>query len=395
MRDRVPAIRCKATGNHFVRWGGRDWSLGTDPDKARWHWIDPRSTHPGRMSQWQAWRASGGGDLPLPTLIDQPTRPDACLVAHAARDMLAQYERLGHHQSARSLRSSLKVFLSQHGGASIVELATVGPGIYRAPVLILLESMRDDLITPDEHGLAYAPRTINHALAAVALLFKHAHQRGWCPEVSFKSLEKLTPPAASPEDLSPAGVAWLVRIAAHADPSLAPVLAAQYLTLCRSSEVIVLLAAWAGDAGAGTVMDRSPWGHRVGKRGLVELLRHKNSHRGESYRRLVIVTDEAAEHLDRAVAMVSRGRPGAGVVPGSRRWSRADGYEHAVLRAIGVGPRVLRDSGASNLRLLGVDLADVDLALGHQPRGAIASYARAPWPALRETVARLSLRSAP
>lgn len=380
MADRIPSIRKKNTGNHFVRWGGRDWSLGTDPDVARKAWLDPASTHPGRLAAWQAWRAAGGGAVGRPRAGTPSTsrRSVGTLVVDAVRDMLESYERRGHAQSARSLRSSLKRFVAIHGATPMVELATANParGLYLPPLLPKLEALRDDMLTPDEAGLAYAAHTINHDLGAVRLLFQHAAARGWCPAVSFDTLRFATPPAASPEDLSPAGVSWLLRIARHTNPHLAPLLAAQYLTLVRSSEVLELVAAWRGDASAGLVRSRSEWGHDVGDRGLVELLRHKNAHRGSTYRRFVVISPAAATALDE--------------VRGSPRWTRADGYEHAALRAILTGPRVLRDSGASNLRLLGVDSADVDLLLGHQPRGAIGSYARAPWPALRERAARLS-----
>jgi hypothetical protein len=404
MADRIPTLRRKSNGCYFVRWGGKDWGMGSDARAAREAWLSPKSTHPGRLSAWQTWREAGGGPLNAPARTSRRgtggargERASSPLAVDAAADMIESYLRQGHEQSARNLRTSLKRFLSAHGAATVVDLATPRPerGIFLAPVIPLLEALRDDMLTPDDRGLTYAAHTINHDLGAVCLLMQHAARRGWCPPVAFGTLQRQTPPAASPEDLSPEGIRWLLRIAQHRRPELVPLLEAQYYTLCRTSELLTLVAAWAGDASAGSVRARTEWGHEVGDRGFVELLKHKNSHRGPTYRRFILITPPAAAALDRTLATMRPPKSPAPSGPGSLPWGRVDGYQHAVLHAVALGPRVLRDSAASNLRLQGVDLADVDLLLGHTPGGAIGSYARAPWPALRAKAAQLALRPGP
>ena len=417
-----PQIRRKAdTGAYFVRWGGKDHYLARDAAAAERLWADPSSAHPGSRAAWLRWRAARLHALE--STRHAGSAPRSVRVVEAAERMLAVYEAEGRAGAAAYFRTHLARFLHVHGAADLVTLASPAPERYQfqPPIVPLLEAFKTDLAGAKRR---LEPRTINHDLTAVKRLFNWAAEQGHCPEVRWRGVKRLPVRRSEPEDLPLPELARRMEQLRQRDEHLWRYAVLNYLTLARPSEVVRLVcdACAIRDAQvlrAGGEPIKPPKGrHRrrparpidprdrgrflpvvdhLGAsvdRGLFELRLHKGTWRvhrsgggeggeggggsggGGGPSRFLVLTPRAVELLDSAAPI----------------WSTLDGYSSAVAHALpGFGPRMLRDSAASHLRALGVDLADVQTLLGHAPRGEWPSYARTPWSRLRAVAARLTL----
>lgn len=362
--DRIPSLRRKSNGAYFVRWGGKDHSLGSDLAEAQRRLLDPE--HPGGLHAWRAWREGG----PAPA-----TRREL-LVVDAAERWLAHYTAQGRPHAAATWSARIARFLTVHGAHPLRHLAETDPrrGRHLPAVLAYADALKRDLLAE-----GYAPNTINGDLSAIRCLLTWCAAQGLCAPVSWAGRAKCPQPVGEPNDLPAEGIDWLLRIAARTDPAVHAWMLAGYLTLVRASELPRLVAAWSGDRSAGWRLSDALGADPRGL--LVELSVHKTSWRGRGLRRIIVISEPASAALDAA--------------RDARRWSRPDSWSAALRQTVGIGPSVLRDSAASGLRTLGVDLADVDLLLGHEPPGVWRSYARIAWPGLRAAAARLAGRSAP
>lgn len=419
-----PSVRQKANGAWFVHWGGKEHYLSMDSVIAHKMWADPTSTHPGARSAWLRWRAAR-----LHAVSSTRAAPVALSVVQAAERFLAAYEAAGRPTTAAYFRGHLARFLHAHGGADLVTLTTPAPDRhqFQPPIVPLLEAFKTDLASPmrgvgrggrggQGGARTLEPRTINHDLTAIKRLFNWAAEQGHCPEVRWRGVKKLPVRRAHPEDLPIPELVQRMAQLRQADEHLWRYCLLNYYTLARPSEVVRLImdaAAIRAQHFIGPPAPAPPGRHRrrpapdhatdprnrgrflpiVDERGrtlhpsgLFELALHKSTWRegsgGEGGKdsnapaRFLVLTDPALELLAHAVPI----------------WSTLDGYSSACARVLpGFGPRMLRDSAASHLRARGVALADVQILLGHAPRGEWPSYARTPWPRLRAAAARLVL----
>lgn len=403
---REPVVRQKSNGAWIVHWGGKDHYLSVDRAKAELLWLDPASKHTGSRIAWLRWRAARKHAIE----VTQPGRARPLLVIDVARELLGHYADAGRVGALAYFRTHLARFVNIHGEARLLDLAVASPehGVFQPPVVPLLEAHKSDFSRPSAappHGLS--ARTVNHDLTAIKRLFNFAADRGYCPQVHWRPVRRLPVPAAQPEDLSPRALFAIMRRIARREPLLLPYVALNYLCLARPSEVVELICSVHPPERTPlprghhrrrppTTRDESRRGRFVplideqGRvlhpRGLFALHRHKHSWRsgtvdgvsggGASAPRLLVLTDQALVWLEMA----------------SPVWSTLDSYSSACARACsGFGPRMLRDSAASHLRARGVALADVQTLLGHVVRGEWPSYARTPWPSLRESASRIAL----
>ncbi len=277
-------------------------------------------------------------------------------------------------------------------------------GRWAPPVVALLESLKSDLA---RKPALLAPRTINHNLIAVKRMFNWSGGVGLTPTISWRGVRPLPVEDSDPEDLTPRRLfAVMKRVRGMpGGERVLPWLALNYLCVARPSEIVTLVNevkrpptprpvtqgskslgkkprndTGAVRGGGGRFMDIvDPEGNVIhgGHRGLYRLGRSKNSWRGGARFRFLVLSPQALAWLDLAEPV----------------WSRLDGYSAAACAAMGtgLGPRVMRDSAATHLRQRGVVQGDVSILLGHAPQGEWPSYARTPWPALLESVSRISL----
>lgn len=385
----IPTLRRKGNGVYFVRFAGRDHSLGSDESAAR-------QAYATKIEEWAAWRA-GVQAAAQAAASERSTRPGHLSVVQLSKQMLDAYTTEGRPQTARWFARHLKRWLHVHGQQRLLSLAAADParGVFAPPVVALLNAYAADLAGEGR----YSPRTINHDMLAVKRLFNYAADQGLAPAVNWRGVRRRPLPRAAPNDLAPALVAELIARAAKADPRLGPWLELNYLAMLRPSEVCAVVCAVKCGVHGGA--ERVPYadpsrkprvrrsdvhahaGHflplRSGRkllesRGIFELSVHKTLHQGQG--RFIVLSPQALAALDRCAPV----------------WSTQNAYA-AACRAAGSpkAPSVLRDSGASNLRALGVAREDVDRLLGHAPRGVSASYIREAWPHLWRQACRLKL----
>lgn len=337
MGERQPKIRQKTSGGWYIRWGGRDRYLSMDRNKAERLLLDPDC--PNSLVAWRRWR-----DQRETARSARSSRR----VAEIAELMLENYRTAGRDDGY--LRRHLRRFLNLWGTTPIAEICSpdLARGVYQPPIVGILTDLQDDL-----KRMGLASKTINHDVGAVKTMFRWAARKGYAPSVPFDLVRTLPTSPGDPVELEPRAIRLLVRAVERVEPELARHWSINYLTMCRPSETIRIVAVAAGlrdglapaDAGgAWSPIVRD--GTRVAGGRLLELFEHKTAHHAQ--RRRVIVTDECRRHIESA-------RP---------RWSRLDSYS-AFSRRHGVAPSWLRDSAANHLRSGGVAEADVDLLLGH------------------------------
>lgn len=366
---RQPKLRRKsATGIYFVRWGGKDHSLGSDLAVATALFEDPSSTHPASLVAWRRWAASR-------TATSRAVDRLHVTVAELAAAFLGA---LTHRPDTREYyRKHLARFLQVHGRQRVMPLLTPQPerGIFQAPLIPILRAFQSDL-TP-----LLEPKTNRHDIGAVQRLFNWAAEEGLAPAVSWLGIKKPRAQPASPEVLTPEGLRLLIRAVTHAHPNLGAWMAVQYLTGARASDMPRIVAAAAAlregrQAPARYEPVFDPSTQRWHDRALLRLLVHKMAHRGQE--RLVLLSPEALEYLDAA----------------HPQWSRLDSYSRAA-RAFGAspGPQIFRDCAASHLRAQGVALDNVRAVLGHAAPGVLRSYVLEAWSVLARSAAGLTLRS--
>jgi len=380
MHIREPTPRERHAGKWFVKWGGKEHYLSTDPQTAKNLFYSPTSPHPGSLSAWQAWarqRATPGSHSHRAASSD--LRP---ALVDVAKDMIADYARRGRPDTAGYYRNALAHFMQVHGLADLVELASTDARKqrYTPPIVPLLNAYITDL-THAPKKTRLAPKTINHEVNAVQRLFNWASEHGRCPAVLWKGVQKLPTRRGTPQVRPIEEITSTILALGERDPDLLPWLILTYLCCLRPSETYRLIAnmgEWL------TIRDLK--GHPLpalsadgSKGGVFRLHVHKGSWRGEGSERFIVVTPEAAHWLRIA-------RP---------IWTARDSYSAACYEADAPwGPSILRDSAASHLLSMGVALADVQILLGHLPPGEWKSYANIPWPALLLKAARITVRPA-
>lgn len=268
-------------------------------------------------------------------------------------------------------------------------------------------AVRADLVAVDP---PLSPKTINNALAAWRMLISWAQREGHGLPMNLKALHAVKAEPPSPPVFSPRCVRQLLSRAAwqtardcartdrrtgaegpsrrsrpnshrvdlrHRAVELYCVMAAQYLTACRPSEVVRLFR------GEGKFVSDH----------CFQLSRSKTSASTQTHRVLVF-SEEALGFYRRCLAsMASAPDPSR---RGRFRWPAETSYSHAVRKALGPCglPHLLRHSAVSHLDAAGVEEADLRRVLGHVTTGALRNYLQRAHTRLLPVVRQLTLRSA-
>lgn len=341
-----PRLRLHARGQWFVRWGGRDWWLGTDRDAAQRAFLDPDGAHPGALVHWSAWKSRQ---------VSRRVRASRRTIAELVADFLDSYLDEGRETTARYYQKHLGRFLHALGRFRPEELDLGAIAAFKAG---LIQS-------------GFAPKTIAHDLGAIKTFWSWANEIEQIPLLNLRARAFRGPPLHAPHPVAltlEQVRAWLVRSRA-VDARLEPWLALQYLCALRVSEVPRLVRREGSFISVPTDGGSAP-------RGAFVLDRSKTEHRTK-FPRYVMLTEEALVWLDSAVPA----------------WSAYQSYSSLVRVGIGLGPpKWLRSTAATHLQAAGADRAAWRAVLGHAPTDAGAHYAPADLRILRATAALLTLR---
>ena len=317
---RVPSLRLHATGQWFVRWAGKNHYFGRDRQAA----VKP---YLASLDDWRRWRdtlrrlQSPRGGISITELVDRfceaKTRELGSATGYYYRKHLRRFEGLTRGARADGVRP------------------------------ILLHELKLSML---ENG--YAPKTINHDLTAIKVMYHWASALELVPPVDFRGVRSV--PLPPPADKSLPLETVKSMILEDATDALRPWLAVNYLGLCRPIEVVRLV-------------------HRQGtwtREGVYRL-------HVKSRVRHVVLSGEALEWLARC----------------QPRWSRLDSYSQACRDACDRGPHCLRHSAATHLaRLHGIDRETIDRLLGHAIPRVSATYSAPEYATLRPVAALLTLR---
>lgn len=354
-----PKLTQHASGVWKVRWGGRDHYFTKDRAESERAFHDPQGEHPGSLIRWSRWRAAK-----LAKREVEAAR-SALTVVELAERFLLSYANEDRLETARWFRNHLRRFLLIFGRLRAEELTIGALQAFKTDLLAMRKTDRTPLL---------APKTIGHDLTAIKTMLRWAADHELAPVLNLRAVK---PPASrppAPERLTREQVlAWLGK-AERADRALACYMALNYLCLARPSE-IVRLARHEGRFDPVRMPDCS-----VHPRGVFVLERSKTEHR-VSFPRHLVMSDEALIWFDSLSMMRDR-------------FNTLNAYSAAVRARSGRSrPKALQKSAAWHLQLAGVDLAEVDLLLGHEPTGVWRSYARREFGVLRQRASLLTLRS--
>lgn len=328
MNIRTPQLKRHASGQWFVKWDGRNHYLGRDISDARRLYID-------QLKLWSDWRARR--DLRNSTEIGQ-----LCVDIHRAFLQFKELE--GGPDLSKYYAKHLRRFVTIFGSLR-------ADGFRPAHMHKLKEHML---------RLKFAPKTINHDLVAVRVLFRWACGIEYIPPVDLGAIRNM--PLDPPTDKTLKYT--IVKAMVDDSPNdMAAWLAINYLCLMRPSEVVKVV-------------------HRQGEwieEGVYQLAKGKTD-RMSKVKRHVLFSAEAREWLGRCPP----------------RWSRLDSYSSAVIGLHGRGPKLLQYSAAAHLaRTHHVPRERIDLLLGHVPSRVSQIYNPLAWSDILPTVSLLSLRTEP
>ncbi len=205
MNIRAPKLRKHATGQYFVRWGGKDHYLGRDHSDAHEKYLD-------QLNQWSQWRSQRNARR-------LPPMQKAIYVAEIAKHFLRTKELEGGIDRRRYYDKHLSRFLRPFGD---VRSELIRP--------VHIQHLKDELL-----NAGYAPKTINHDIGAVKSMLDWAAAMEYLQPVSFKAIKKL--PLGPPPDKS-LPFKTVKTMIKKAPNKVRPWLALNYLCLMRPSEVI-------------------------------------------------------------------------------------------------------------------------------------------------------------
>lgn len=393
-----PTLRRRASGLYFARWGGRDHYFTRDKAESNRLFFAADSAHPGAFRCWQAWRDSR---VAAAELAGRRPRGSARItVVELVERFLARLHDDGRPDTERYYRLHLRRFVRVFGAFPVETITAPAIDAHVQDLRSIRVERADGSTRP------LGAKTIDHDVKAIKRLWSWGSSpaRGLCEPLNLGDVRGPRVRKGTPEDLPlKAIVAAIAAVEsstlegasklqsdrwAVVREQLAVWLRLNYLCLLRPTEVVRLAH------GQGIVKDIPRDGRRPAiARGYVELPEHKMSHKVD-HARLIPLSAEALLWLDRLQPLPKfrarsrpSGRTGLDVHHEQNRYA-------AFCRLAGVPglPHKLRDSAATHLRAVGVDSADVDLLLGHEPRGELARYAREAPRLLRERAARLSLK---
>ncbi len=361
MHGQVPQLREHKTGVWKVRWGGRDHYFTKDRAESMRLFTDPHSDHAGSLARWSAWQQAKGERRQV------AAGRQGLFVVELAERFLMSYAEEGRLQTARSFRKHLRRFLAVYGCLRVDEL-TIGA------LLAFKGDLHAVRLGEGRTAKPLSPTTIRHDLTAVKTMLRWGADRELVPVLNLRAVKSPTSAPPAPERLDVQTVRDWIAAAERTDHALGCYMALNYLCLARPSEVIRLAR---GEGRFDPV--RMPDG-TVHPRGVFVMSVSKTGHR-VSFPRHLVMSDEALSWFDFLTRCRSR---------------FAD--QNAYARAVRVGsprgrPKTLQKSAAWHLQLQGVDLAEIDLMLGHEPSGVWRHYAQREFGVLRARACLLSARS--
>lgn len=322
---RVPTLRKHKTGQWFVRWGGRDRYLGTDKRLAENAYLD-------EIDDWRRWVAE---KRKRREVINQ-TVPT---IAEVVNEFLKAKRIEVGHACGEYYRRHLSRFLVRFGE---LDADLVRPKHLNALKLWMIQQR-------------FKPRTINHDLCSIRILYNWASGLELVPPISLAGVRNV-PVGAATLDLPRR---WqMIRYIRRADAGVRPWMAVNYLALLRPSEVVRV------------VRQEGKWVEP----GVFRLERGKMDKR-VAFKRHCVFSESALEWLGRCEPL----------------YSRQDSYSWAVRKCCPIGPKLIQKSAAQHLATAcGADRDDVELLLGHVGPRLKVTYHHPAWQRLRQTADRLA-----
>lgn len=367
MAPKIPTLRKHTTGVWFVKWGGKQYYYTKDQAESQQRFQ--QGDEAGSLSDWLLWQ-----DMVTARAKQQSKSPRMSIV-DLIEQFLLKYMDEGRDSTMVYYRKHLTRFANIYGTINVHELD-----------LAALRGFRSDLLK-----LKLSPKTVGHDINAVKTMLRWAADNELAPELRLRAIKAPFAPAPMPTRLSYEEVVSWMRRAHQRDRRLLPYLALNYLCLCRPSEVIRLInreghfepvrvhlrVPIGGTSNGNYSKKQNGWKTEtvMEPRGVFVMERSKTE-QTSGHPRYIVMTDQALAWFDLATPV----------------WSRLDSYSPRVRKICGPGgPKLLQKAAAFHLQLQGVELADVDLLLGHEPSGVWRHYARREWTALRERAAQISL----
>lgn len=338
-RMRVPQLRKHATGQFFVRYGGRDHYLGHDKKAAEKQYLD-------HLDGWRHWRGEKS---------DRAERDKG-----RGRKLLGEVAEAFFKEKQRELGPDGRYFYEK----------TLRPLLmaYAAEPIDWIRPRHLNAIKSDMLAKGKKPKTINHVLNSTRSLMRWAGAMEFVTQPLDFTVVRNVP--IGPVRHQHASAIEVIEAVRQAPEHLRPILAVQYLGVMRPTEVMRI------------VNREGEWVDR----GVFVLDRGKMDRKVSMHRHLM-VSDEAMGWLD--MAEPRRYTTLAGYSSAVR------GYRHSrggwVPGPFPLGPKVLQKSAAQHLVMRGVPDADIELLLGHYTNRLSVTYFSRNWGRLRQQASMLGL----
>lgn len=327
---RIPSLRKHATGQWFTHWGGRDHYFGHDKEEAESLYVQS-------LQEWHEWRDS----------------------RRAERDRRQRMTRLAVAELVQQFTNAKRIETGEDAARYYENHLTRFNHIYGALDADLIRPKHLNALKLSMINDGYAPKTINHDLTAIRVMFNWASGLELIEAINLRGVKNMPVGPVKDKTVSEQRVReGLVR----APQRLRPWMAINYLALLRPSEVVRVVRGegeWVSD-------------------GVFRLDKGKMDRRA-SIKRHCVFSDRALRWLRRC----------------ELHWTRYDSYYAACARAFPEGPKVLQKSAATHLvHCYGANPADVELLLGHVPGRLGVTYYLPAFDRLRQVSAQLLQRSA-
>ena len=337
---RVPKLRQHRSGHYFVHYAGKDHYLGLDKREAEAKYHE-------HLRDWSDWwkekravREKGRGR-------------GRVLVGEVAKAFLESKQKEltkdGVYHYEKSLAHFLDIYSKQ-------DVNWIRPKH--------LNSAKSDMLYKGR-----APRTINHMLNSVRTLMRWAGAMDYVSiPIDFSVIPNVALGPVAHNHASPEVIRSAI---AKAPGQLQAIMAVQYLSLCRPSEILRLV----NEEG-----NFSETGVFVASRGKMD--------RRVAMPRTILLSDEALAWLKcttpRHYVLLSS-------YSAAMRGKKHGKYRESEEGPFPPGPKVLQKSAAQHLVMKGVPVADIELLLGHYIKRMDFTYFTRHWQRLREQASLLTL----
>ncbi len=330
-----PALRQHSTGQWFTKWGGKHRYFGKDraiAEELYWESI----------ADWREWRKNKRAAI----------ERQRAIVAGVTVDEI--YQRfISDKQRERGAGAS--EYYTKHLGRFVGLYGSFTVDLIQPEHLHGFKQYMMDATSPAT-GKKFGPKTINHDLTAIRVMFNWAGGLGLVPPVNLRGVKNLPIGPTIDRTLTRPQVR---KMLAGAPAKVRPWLEINYLALLRPSEVVRV------------VQGQGEWLER----GVFVLDRGKMDERASIKRHCLFSA--------RALKSLAKCEP---------HWSRLDSYSAFVRSVCDHGPKILQKSAAAHLvKHHSATPADVELLLGHTVGRLASTYYHPAWQRLRRLAGQLSL----